>query len=197
MSSIFEALKSTTIPVHIASGESTETLNIHTEILKRSKFFCACLESGLQESKQQQINLPDDDPEMVKIYLEWLYTGKVECDKKHTEEPLAIFLFANKMCDDVFCNDLMDVIKATFKRQRMYSELHEIGVLYRLGLGKSQLAQLGIKTNVEAFLNDAGVWGTTTKLIDGVESAGSAVSEMMQDYLKELQAQRWSERPTV
>ena len=57
-------------------GEHEGRFEVHRERLDSASFWLkTTLESGPQETSLQQIFLPTDEPEIVEIFVQWLYNS--------------------------------------------------------------------------------------------------------------------------
>ena len=71
--SLFRFADNTTVLVNV--GTEKTRFYVHNKFLcNASTFFEAALEGGFEEAESQRIELPEDKPEIVELFLEWLYT---------------------------------------------------------------------------------------------------------------------------
>lgn len=61
-------------------GPEKQKYTPHKEILTQVKFFAACLYSGFRESKENEISLPEDEPEVFERILEYLYHDRIDAE---------------------------------------------------------------------------------------------------------------------
>ena len=68
----------TTLRVIVGTGEAQKTFIVYKNVLcAGSSFFRAYCSERWQERDNDTIRLPNDDPKIAKIYLEWLVTGNL------------------------------------------------------------------------------------------------------------------------
>jgi hypothetical protein len=66
------------IEVKVGEGEKQKTFDVHESLIaSRSLFFKKAMSGSWKESKDRIVNLPEEDPEIFKIYVHHLYTGSV------------------------------------------------------------------------------------------------------------------------
>lgn len=64
--------------VALETGPSSQIFMVHEELLtEHSPFFQAAIKKEWNESQDRNIPLPDDDPEVVSLYVNWTYTGRI------------------------------------------------------------------------------------------------------------------------
>lgn len=62
----------------LAVGDDLEEQNVHEELLcEHSDFFTAALKKEWQEGQERRVPLPTDRPEIVDLYVQWLYRAKL------------------------------------------------------------------------------------------------------------------------
>ena len=62
--------------MHVGSGDDKKIWHLPEKLLKsNSTFFTAALEGGFAEGISKNITLPDEDPDIFKCFVEWLYVG--------------------------------------------------------------------------------------------------------------------------
>ncbi|KAK7528362.1 uncharacterized protein IWZ02DRAFT_428975 [Phyllosticta citriasiana] len=66
------------VPVTVGTGNNKQTFYVHEPLLKmHSPFFRACLSRNWAEGNKHSIELPEDDPKVVTLFLRFLYTGQI------------------------------------------------------------------------------------------------------------------------
>lgn len=104
------------------AGEDGTTFNVHENLIRgRSQFFAAALSKSWLERKEGRIDLPEDDPEIVQLYLQFLYSSRLAIQwtedtagiQPHENLPeyytLAhLYVFGEKVRDIAFKNAVMD-----------------------------------------------------------------------------------------
>ena len=65
--------------VVVGGGETSKSMfYVHETLLRtRSPFFEAALSKSWREGKDGRVKLPDDDADLVKVYLQFLYSGRI------------------------------------------------------------------------------------------------------------------------
>ncbi|KAK7541428.1 hypothetical protein IWX49DRAFT_323328 [Phyllosticta citricarpa] len=72
------AIDQKVVPVMVGSGNNKQTFYVHEPLLKmHSPFFRACLSRNWAEGNKHSIELPEDDPKVVTLFLRFLYTGQL------------------------------------------------------------------------------------------------------------------------
>ena len=62
--------------MQIGSGDAKKVWHLPEKLLKsKSAFFTAALKSGFAEGISKTIRLPEDDPDIFKYFVKWLYVG--------------------------------------------------------------------------------------------------------------------------
>ena len=103
-------------------GPEEQCFYVHPSILAaHSEFLKSALKEEWTEGKDRVIKLPEDDPEIFYIYVQWLYTGTIFTKTKeeaHSFDHLVdLYLLGEKMLDQVFQNRVMDaLVSATRER---------------------------------------------------------------------------------
>ncbi|KAM3421105.1 hypothetical protein BST61_g1519 [Cercospora zeina] len=111
-----------TITINVGIDDNVETFIIHEPLLReRGGFFEAALNKQWKEGRARKIDLPEDQPDTVAAYIEWLYTKRIRphteksrqqwemCDAHNEYEHLAqLYIFGEKNQDSEFCNRCID-----------------------------------------------------------------------------------------
>lgn len=113
--------------ITIATDDCDSTFQVHEQLLRsRSPFFDAALSNSWKEGLQGRITLREDPNEIVKLYLLFLYFGKLHIDWTKTSEGLPdndllpeyitlarLYVFAEKI-GDINCKNA--IVRAMIKR---------------------------------------------------------------------------------
>lgn len=106
-------------------GPDKQRYTPHKEILTRVKFFAACPDSGFRESKENEMSLPEEEPELFEKLLEYLYQDKIEAEKFSgalgtpdnvfrkiwvTTVMAAVWTAADKHCKEACQNHIVDYL---------------------------------------------------------------------------------------
>ena len=128
-------------------GKDQEQYVVHQEILtKHSKFFAGCLQNECVEANNKEIKLPDVRSFGARKFVEWVYTGKIEiCNLR---EIVPAYQFADKICAEVYTNQLMDTIRAHCSQMEKLLGGAIVKDLYEVGLRGKPIAEFAIQDNV-------------------------------------------------
>lgn len=77
---LFTRFEDGIVEIHVGSGNPPGAIfHVHKHIIiKSSPFFQNMLKGGWQEAETRVVKLPEDDLESIRIYLNWLYSGKIQ-----------------------------------------------------------------------------------------------------------------------
>src|SRR5256885_15260721 len=101
--------------ITVLVGPSKASYTIHKDLLcAHSPFFEKCLKSSFLEKAKDQVELPEDAPEVFEHFINWIYREDVFELTSETAMELAIrtYVFADKLCMPAFKNKLMTKIRA-------------------------------------------------------------------------------------
>ncbi len=113
MANLFNFASSKVISVLVGPDKKAYTL--HKDLLcAHSPFFQKCLESSFLEKKQDQVELPEDSPEVFEHFINWIYREDVikPTDQASLELAIQTYVFADKLCMTTFKNRIMTRIRA-------------------------------------------------------------------------------------
>ena len=90
-------------------------LSIHEELIKeKSEYFRIAFDKKWNEGKTREMDMPDDEPEVISLFLEWIYDKEALKNyikesstdvRQRTHETLArLYVFGEKIQLDSFCN---------------------------------------------------------------------------------------------
>ncbi|KAG9202235.1 hypothetical protein G6514_004673 [Epicoccum nigrum] len=76
---IFDYLTSPSIRVSVGKLDTCmQNFTMHQDLIStRSEFFAKALRGDWKEAQERTVVLPDDEPEVFRLYLQFLYTGQV------------------------------------------------------------------------------------------------------------------------
>ncbi|GIZ37303.1 hypothetical protein CKM354_000075300 [Cercospora kikuchii] len=67
------------ITLVVGQDEESVSFHVHEDLLREhSHFFDAALKNQWKEAQERKIALPEDKPDIVDMYVQWLYGGKIE-----------------------------------------------------------------------------------------------------------------------
>lgn len=106
----------------VTVGQDADAFTIHESVLRpRSSFFDAAFNRRWQEGLDGKVHLPEDKPDIVKIYLQYLYSGRIHIATTTTFEGLRppanlpeylvlaeLYVFGEKVQDVDFKNIIID-----------------------------------------------------------------------------------------
>lgn len=122
------AFRSGFVTVYVGPGKQEYTA--HKEVLTEIKFFAACLDSGFRESKENEMSLPEEEPEIFEKILEYLYQDKIEAEQFTSTEVsnaedsrqetdttmlmarVRVWVAADEYCREPYQNHIMDYFAA-------------------------------------------------------------------------------------
>lgn len=110
--------------ITVGSGHDSEVFTVHEDMLRRqSAFFNAALDKKWQQTQKLEIELPHDDVDVFEIYLEWLYSGRLDTKSPKPIEQLEradhvaeysllarIYVFGEKVQDENIRDTVITVI---------------------------------------------------------------------------------------
>jgi hypothetical protein len=101
--------------ITILVGPSKTSYTLHKDLLfAHSPFFENCLRSNFLEKQKDQVELPEDSPEVFEHFINWIYREDVikPTDQASLELAVHTYVFADKLCMPAFKNRLMTKIRA-------------------------------------------------------------------------------------
>ncbi|KAM3421531.1 hypothetical protein BST61_g1920 [Cercospora zeina] len=133
------------ITVAVGQGELPVEFHVHEDLLREhSGFFEAALNGQWKEAQERKIKLPEDNPDVVDVYVQWLYGGKIEAAvpeaARHSGWMRSVFwaylyVFSDKIQDLSFANAVMEawtmyIDEPRAGSKRIYSSLDCVEVIY-------------------------------------------------------------------
>ena len=109
--------------ITILVGPSKASYTLHKDLLcAHSPFFERCLGTCFLERQKDQVELPEDSPEVFEHFINWVYRRDVV---EPTDQPslrLAIhtYVFADKLCMPAFKNDVVTKIRAYHEKTSVH-----------------------------------------------------------------------------
>ena len=179
-------LGSEIITIQVGEANSIQSLQVHKDILLKSKFFRAFLIGNFVESQSKQIVLPEDDFRAVRECVNWLYTGSTTYTKARDGYGEELWCFADKVCDEAYRNDIMDSCIDYYDQNDLRVHPGRLRIFYKKGLGQSAMAKFCLKTNVDEMLSNPTNWKSQTSLLETVRSFGEDLDELVIDLINEI-----------
>lgn len=126
-----------------------EVIGVHKSLITEdSKFFCSVVKSVWNKSGEAQptVDLTDEDPEIFKIYMEFLYGDlvhiNVKADRNAEYKTLfKAYVFGEKIMSNNFQNAVMSAI-IKFKATGKFPDFHLAPIVYRGTPANSPLRKL-------------------------------------------------------
>ncbi|KAK3700453.1 hypothetical protein LTR37_015957 [Vermiconidia calcicola] len=103
------------IPVKILVGAEGKCFYVHSSLLREhSEFFKAALNEVWQEGKERMVRLPEEQPAIFELYMQWLYTKRVfwtmEDRGADFERLSTLYGLGERIFDTVFQDSTMTAI---------------------------------------------------------------------------------------
>ena len=138
------------------------------------------------EANEKTVRLREDSVGIVKNFIDWLYTGKTTLEHEGTiyEKLHSLYEFADKICSERLCNDVMDVLRRLLVSRNHHVHDYSLLDIYKRGLGGSPLAECGLKTIVWASMR----WPTKWEQIFSGQGIDSWITQprLLLNYAKEV-----------
>ena len=163
-------------------------MHVHKNTLLKSRFFRAFLTSNFLEAQEKRIVLPEDDFQAVTLFISWLYTGAVTYGESESDNQMRIWKFADKLCDESYCNDLIDAMIAFYERKNYFMGGDYLVPLYKNGLRNSPAAKFGVVTNILVMMTEPSNSKEKTNLLSKMREFGEGLHELTEDLLNEVLA---------
>ena len=172
---------------------------VHKSVLcGESGFFKACLYSGFAETQMSTVELPEDDPNAVRQFIQWLYTGTFEVTIAMSPSVRA-YSFADKIGAYNFCNDIVDAERADLRAGGLCVCLNAINEVYEYGLEDSGLARLCLESYVWDLMSRH--TSNPASWLKQLEEVGTSTAEsLLKGILREIvmfRAKPWEDPATL
>jgi hypothetical protein len=110
----------------VGTGEQQEKFVLHKKLLcSKAPVFGKMFNSGFQESLSQSATLPEDDPKVFALFVDWVYLNTLpvlpvaKTPKVFPTSFTALFAFSEKYCIVQLCDNTMDTIVQVGKQGNM------------------------------------------------------------------------------
>lgn len=130
------------VKVHV--GFQAQAFLLHEDVLRAtSRFFAAALNPVWKEGLAHELHMAEEDPKIFKVYADWVYTKKVNLNlptslvelEEVYELLVALYVFAERIQDDSFADNVLDVLAAASKirinGESVYLDSDQISVIYQ------------------------------------------------------------------
>jgi hypothetical protein len=76
-------------------------------------FFEKCLDAVMQETRDNAVSLPEDDPQAFQIIVEWMYSDRLgsQIYDSTADTLILAYVLADKLCMPAFENQLIDYMR--------------------------------------------------------------------------------------
>ncbi|CAG8955128.1 hypothetical protein HYFRA_00007143 [Hymenoscyphus fraxineus] len=93
-------------------GPTREEFTIHKQLICALPFFRAAFEGGFVE-RDGKMDLPEETPEIISLFVGWIYQGKIESiyTQSHVNNLFYLYLFAEKICEIRLMDMTIDAIQ--------------------------------------------------------------------------------------
>jgi hypothetical protein len=114
-----DAITGPTAQIIVGSSAGIKTFSIHKKLLcDSSTYFKAALNNGFAETKEQTINLDDEDPAIFRTFALWLYEGELnkktlpheKVSGKLVKHLFNLYVFADKRGIGNLANDTITML---------------------------------------------------------------------------------------
>ncbi|KAI9733916.1 MAG: hypothetical protein M1834_002571 [Cirrosporium novae-zelandiae] len=161
--------------ITLVVGEEQKKMTAHQSLLyRKSGFFAAALSGNFRESKEDLIKLPEDDPELIKLLLHWMYTGKIlPIDKRTWKIMFDLMVLTDKYDISEFAQDLIWPILNLFSTIRLSMKEKDIAHTYY-----ALPPTCGFRTTLVAFFiatfQHQGIYKSMLKIVTDKDFFGEA-----------------------
>ncbi|CZT42894.1 uncharacterized protein RSE6_02848 [Rhynchosporium secalis] len=104
------------VTIHVGPVGRSEEFAIHKKLFcEKVDFFNKAFTGGFKEN-EGMMKLPDEKPEIFRLFIDWLYRSEVAIvkDNKQYTYLCELYIFAEKICHKDLANNTMDSIRVSF-----------------------------------------------------------------------------------
>ncbi|KAK0515384.1 hypothetical protein JMJ35_002763 [Cladonia borealis] len=106
---LLEGAESATVTV--GPKDAAITWHLPKALLTRhSLFFAAALDGSFAEAKLNSVTMPDDDPNVFRLWVQWLYLGHITCQILGVDDINNVLVKAWILGDKLGCQIFKDVV---------------------------------------------------------------------------------------
>lgn len=152
--------------ITVTAGEDSVGLHVHEGVLRsRSPFFEAALSRNWREGNQGHVDFPEDPAHIVKLYLQYLYTGKMDmrwtASMKEVPENMLLpehvtlarlYVFGEKVGDIAFKHDVIRAVLGRIEKRIEGHGFYPVGeavdIIYKGTTCQSKMRQLVVDVTV-------------------------------------------------
>jgi len=136
--------------VEIFIGKSKQRFHVHKRLLgDKIPYFKNMFESGFQESIDQTATLPEDDPEVFALFIQWIYGNAFKKPTNVTEDSpstfrlVQVYAFAEKISLPILMDYTMTYIISRFVKNKIMPSIDTVCEAYRTTHQDSKLRLFG------------------------------------------------------
>ena len=175
----------------VGSQDAAKTWHLPKALLVRqSPFFAAALNGSFAEAKLNSVTMPDDDPIVFRLWVQWLYVGGIAYRVLHVEDINNVLMKAWILGDKLDCHVFQDIVMMellachSLKVERPLFETSTLRAAYEGSAPGSKLR----KWALNFFLFEMGNKrdGTTSALQRNIlwVSETKGIEDLSQDYME-------------
>lgn len=139
--------------VDILVGPNKKPYRVHKDLLcAKIPYFNAMFNGGFQEATKQAATLPEDNPEVFDLLLEWVYTGRLSPVSSTNDAPvrdwrvlLELYLLAEKIVLPKLMDCTMSTIVASYEQSRNLPSNDRIERVYQESPPQSLLRKFMVR----------------------------------------------------
>ena len=129
--------------MHVGSGDAKKVWHLPEKLLmSNSTFFTAALQGGFAEGLSKNVKLPQEDAEIFKYFVEWLYVGYDQAAAFEPEFLVHLWTLGDRLGCSLMQNDAMRKLIA-YEYDDHIEEV-TLNQIYELSAPKSKIRRLAI-----------------------------------------------------
>ncbi|KAK5716560.1 hypothetical protein LTR15_009451 [Elasticomyces elasticus] len=152
--------------VKLLVGPKALPVTVHEELLRsRAAFFDAALNKCWAEGRSGQVMMPEDNPDIIKLYVQYLYTGKIYLERTTTSAKLKnsdnlpgyivlaeAYVFGERIQDSTFKNSVVSAVPArateVLDNTYWYPITNAVDIIYKGTMAGSLARRLMVELHV-------------------------------------------------
>ncbi|KAE8449972.1 hypothetical protein EG329_007111 [Mollisiaceae sp. DMI_Dod_QoI] len=177
--------------VDIFVGPQQKHFKVHKKLLcKKVPYFHKMFLGGFKEAIEHTARLPDDDPDVFDLFLDWLYRGDLHPADMSKQPPasspvpklIELYGFAEKICMNDLIDYTMTSIITRSRHDKVMPRLSSIKLAYQVTSPGSPLRSWISRCYLYSLLN--GSTTTHAATLDGFSNAMSSSNDLQKDVLR-------------
>jgi hypothetical protein len=123
--------------VQLVVGSDHKTFAVHKKLIcSVSEFFDKALNGRFAEASSNQMDLPEDNPSIVSMFISWLYTRDLGFDiygyddKSGVTTLIDLYVFADAKRCNALKNEVMDTLQDGLFRDNLLLCLHHVELVF-------------------------------------------------------------------